>query len=95
MSTQTNRNLHVPLPDPMYRRLQIEAQRSNRPATELARDAIDSWLAEQQRKFVHECVAEYARDAAGSPTDLDEQLESAAIESLLALDAKAAAEPGQ
>lgn len=95
MRMRTTRNLHVPLPDPMYRQLRIEAQRSNRPATDIARDAIDRWLADQQRIFVHESVAEYARDAAGSPADLDEHLESAAIASLLAIDANAAEEPSE
>ena len=94
MTTQTTRNLHVPLPDPMYRRLRIEAQRTNRPATEIAREAIDIWLVEQQRKLLHESVAEYARDAAGSQADLDEHLEAAAIETLLAIDANDTAEPG-
>jgi predicted DNA-binding protein len=93
MTTQATRNLHVPLPDPMYRRLRIEAQRSNRPATDIAREAIDTWLAEKQRIFVHESVAAYALEAAGSPADLDEQLEAAGIESLLAIDAGATEEP--
>jgi hypothetical protein len=93
MTKQPTRNLHVPLPDPMYRRLRIEAQRSNRPATDLAREAIDRWLDEQQRMFVHDSVAKYALEAAGSPADLDEQLESAGIESLLDIDEGATEEP--
>jgi predicted DNA-binding protein len=80
---QPTRNLHVPLPDPTYRRLRLEAQRTNRPATELVREAIDRWLAEQQRILVHESVAEYALAVAGSPADFDEQLEAAGIESLV------------
>lgn len=85
MTSQTTRNFHVPLPEPVYQRLRVEAQRSNRSATDVAREAIDRWLAEQQRLFVHESIAEHARDSAGSPADLDKQLESAAIESLLAI----------
>jgi hypothetical protein len=89
MTKHITRNLHVPLPDATYRQLRIEAQRSNRPATEIAREAIDRWLAEQRRLLVHESVMEYALDLAGSPADLDEQLEAAGIESLLAMDPSA------
>jgi len=86
MTKYITRNLHVPLPDNLYRQLRIEAQRSNRPATEIAREAIDRWLAEQRRLSIHESVMEYALDLAGSSADLDEPLEAAGIESLLAID---------
>lgn len=86
MTKQAMKNLHVPLPDPTYRQLRIEAQRTNRPATEIAREAIDRWLAEQRRLLIHESVMEYALDLAGSPADFDEQLEAAGIASLLAMD---------
>ncbi len=89
MTKHATHNLHVLLPDAIYRRLSIEAQRSNRTATELAREAIDRWLTEQQRLLVHEAIAEYAWDTAGSTVDLDEPLEAAGIESLLALDVSA------
>ena len=95
MPTKTTRNLHVPLPDLMYTQLRKEAQRSNRPATDIAREAIDRWLVEQQRRLVHESVAEYARCAAGSPEDLDEQLEAAAIDELLTFDAPSADRPNE
>ncbi len=86
MTKQTVRNLHVPLPDPLYQKLRNASQRFSRPATDLAREAIDNWLVEQQRMFVHEAVADYALGAAGSTEDLDEQLEAAGIESLSGLE---------
>ncbi len=95
MRMRTNRNLHVPLPYPIYQRLRIEAQRSKHPATEIARDAIDMWLAEQERIFLHESVAEYARNTAGTPSDLDENMESAGIASLLAIDCTDTKEPNK
>ncbi len=95
MRVRTNRNLHVPLPDPIYQRLRIEAQRSKRPATEIARTAIDIWLAQQERIFLHESVAEYARNTADTPADLDEYMESAGIDSLLALDSADSEEPSE
>lgn len=82
MPKNRTRNLHVPLPRPLYSRLRAEAERSNRPATEIAREAIDYWLAAQQRRLVHEQIRQYAVEAAGSGADLDEELEAAAVEHL-------------
>ena len=95
MTIRATRNLHVPLPDPMYRQLRAEAQRTNRPATDLAREAIDRWLAERHRVSVHEAVAAYALENAASPMDLDEVLEAAGIESILAIDAESVPEQGE
>jgi hypothetical protein len=76
------KNLHVPLPEPIYRRLRLEAERSERPATDLAREAIDHWLGERQRQVVREAIQEYASKVAGTSDDLDEDLEAAALEGL-------------
>jgi len=78
--------MHVPLPEATYRRLRDEAERSSRPATVLAREAIDRWLAEAECAAVHEAIAEYARAVAGGPDDLDVGLEAAGVEHLLATD---------
>lgn len=86
MPTQTTKNLHVPLPDPMYKRLRREALRSRRPATSLVREAIVRWLDEQEKQLEFEAIADYARATAGTTFDLDEELEAAGIEELLALD---------
>jgi hypothetical protein len=77
------KNLHVPLPQPLYRRLRAEATRVNRPATALAREAIDLWLAEQYRASVHDEIASYARNLAGTSEDLDPDLEAASVEQLV------------
>ncbi len=82
MAASAARNLHVPLSEALYRRLRVEAERSHRPATELAREAIDRWLSEQQRAATHEAIAAYAAACAGTTDDLDPELESAAIELL-------------
>ncbi len=86
MSGTATKNLHVPLPDSLYRRLRTESERTKRPATELAREAIDQWLAERQRLAVHESIVEYARKHARTGADLDEELEAAAVEHLQSLD---------
>ncbi len=63
--------------------LRAEAERTGLPATTLAREAVDSWLREQSRKARHEAIAAYAAEMAGTPLDLDAELESAAISHLL------------
>ena len=83
MSKSTMRNLHVPLPADLDKELRAEAKRSGQPATQLARDAIQKLLEESKRKALHEEIAEYAKAAAGTPQDLDSELETASIEHLL------------
>ena len=78
------KNFHLPLPDQTYSLLRAEAQRTRLPATTLAREAIQSWLSEQARRDTYDAIADYARQMAGTPLDLDRDLESAAIESLVA-----------
>lgn len=77
------RNLHVPLPEPLHERLRTEATRSGRPATTLAREAIEAWIEERRRHAVHEAIVEYAGEMAGSPADLDKDLEKAGVEHLI------------
>jgi phage shock protein A len=77
------RNFHLPLPEETYDRLRSVAERSKVPATVLAREAIDCFLRQQQRKERHEAIADFAAEFAGSPLDLDEKLEAAGIEYLL------------
>jgi predicted transcriptional regulator len=80
--TKPVRNFHLPLPEPLYRRLQDVAARANRPATAVARYAIESWLRHQRRAAVREAIAAYAAGAAGSREDLDPDLEIASLEAL-------------
>ena len=78
------RNLHVPLPEELHKRLQAEAQRSRRPATVLAREAIDHWLEETRAAAIREEIGQYARAHAGTAADLDASLEAVGIEHLVA-----------
>lgn len=82
MTARALRNLHVPLPATLHDRLRAVATRSKRPATSLAREAIEAWVDERERQAVHEAIATYATEMAGGPADLDEDLEQAAIEQL-------------
>jgi predicted DNA-binding protein len=84
MAATATRNLHVPLSEPLHDRLRAEAARSGRPATTLAREAIEAWIEERERHAVHDAIVEYAGEMAGSPADLDEDLERASVEHLVA-----------
>lgn len=75
-------NLHVPLPGPLHQRLRAEATRSGRPATTLAREAIEAWIREREREQVSEAITEYATREAGI-SDLDPDLERAGVDHLL------------
>ncbi len=80
---KTTHNFHVPLPAVVYDRLKNEAQRQKKPATQLAKQAVEYWLEEQERLALHEEIAHYAAAKAGSSDDLDQDLEVAAVEHML------------
>jgi hypothetical protein len=77
-------NFRVPLPDEVYCDLREEAARCKRPATALARQAIERWLHDRRRVARHEVIAAFAAENAGSSLDLDIELEAASVEHLLA-----------
>ena len=77
------KNFHLPLPERTYAELRAEAERTQAPATVLAREAIDWWLRHQMRKARHDAIATYAAEMAGTNLDLDRDLEPAGIEHLM------------
>jgi hypothetical protein len=77
------KNFHLPLPEQTYTQLRAEAERTQVPATILAREAIDLWLRQQLRAARYAAISTYAAEMAGSRFDLDSDLESAGIEHLL------------
>src|SRR5579864_3725793 len=80
---QDIKNFHLPLPEHTYVQLRAEAERTQVPATTLAREAIVSWLSQQARKARREAIMAYAAEMAGTDLDLDHHLESAGIEHLV------------
>lgn len=78
------RKIHVPLDERLYQRLRAESERTGRPATRIAREAIDRYLEEAHRTAVHEAIASYAVSCAGTEADLDPSLEASAVEQLRA-----------
>ena len=77
----TLRNFHLPLPEDVYQALRQEAAVLRKPATAVAREAIEDWLRERRRTAVREAVAAYASRQAGTLADLDPSLEQASLES--------------
>ena len=79
MAMMSLRNLHVPLPEGLYKRLKTEAEHEKKPATVLARQAIEGWLRRRQQLKIHRAVLDYAAQCAGTEVDLDTALESASL----------------
>jgi predicted DNA-binding protein len=82
MKTATSHNFHVPLPTDVCSRLRSEAERQRKPATQLVKQAVEYWLEEQEKLMLHEEIARYAAESAGTADDLDESLETSALEHL-------------
>jgi predicted transcriptional regulator len=77
------KNFHLPLPDQVYDELKTEAQRSQIPATSMARQAIQTWLVARRKAARKQAIAAYAAANAGTELDLDRILENATVEFLL------------
>lgn len=82
MKTATAHNFHVPLPSEVYSRLRSEAARQHKPATQLVKQVVEYWLDEQEKLALHEEIARYAAEVAGTSDDLDEQMEAESLEHL-------------
>jgi predicted DNA-binding protein len=80
MIASTVKNFHVPLPENVYAALREEAATLGRPATVIAREAIEAWLRERRRASVHEAISAYAAKHAETTADLDPALEAASLE---------------
>ncbi len=83
MTRSTKKNLHVPLDASLHERLVAQAQRVRSPVTTVAREAIEAWTVEQERRAQHEAIQAYAEAMAGSGADLDEALEEVAARECL------------
>jgi predicted DNA-binding protein len=82
MKTAAAHNFHVPLPAGVYSRLRVEAERQHKPATQLVKQVVEYWLDQQEKLTLHEDIARYAAEMAGTCDDLDEQLENTSLEYL-------------
>lgn len=82
MKAATMHNFHIPLPEQLYTRLREVAKHQHRPATQMAKQAVEYWLEEQERLALHEEITSYAAHTAGSLEDLDVQLEETGLKHL-------------
>ena len=79
---KTARNFHLPLPGELYDMLREEAEAEGRPATALAREALEVWIRNVRKQRLRNQIAAYASEMAGTEADLDEGPEAAALENL-------------
>lgn len=75
-------NFHLPLAPDLYAELRREAEELRRPVTELVRTALVRWLEERKRQRLHEEIAAFAREFAGTELDLDPLMEEASLQFL-------------
>ncbi len=83
----TMTTVHLLLPDDLHRALRAEAERQKRSANQVLREALEAWLEARRRKILQDAIRGYAEAMAGTPFDLDPDLEAAATKALLADDA--------
>jgi len=74
------KTFHLPLPEDAYAALREEAATLERPATVIAREAIEARLRERRRASARASIAAYATKHAGTATDLDPDLEAASLD---------------
>ncbi len=75
-------NVHVPLPEDLYRALQTEAEHTRRPVNALAREAIAHWVELRRQARIDQAILAYTEAVAGTSADLDPDLDAAGLESL-------------
>lgn len=75
----STKNFHIPLTTEMHDQLRQFAKERGQPASHLAREALQEWLAVQEAKRLQEEISRFARENAGTELDLDEDLERAGI----------------
>ena len=83
MPTVAPKNFHLPLPPALYADLRAAAEQAGTPATEVAREAIQSWLKEARRRKVREELRDFARAYAGTEWDLNPAAAAAGAQSFL------------
>ena len=76
------KNLHVPLPGKLHSALRDAAARLGKPATTVAREAIERYVHELRKQTIDLAIEAWATEVAGSELDLDPMLEFATVEFL-------------
>jgi hypothetical protein len=81
----TTKKLHLPLPQELHEALFEESRALGLPATRLVRRILDRWLQQRRKIRQKEEIRRFAEQWAGTPVDLDVELEETAVEELLHL----------
>ncbi len=76
------KNLHVPLGLELHEELLDAAARLGKPATALARKAIEAYLMQLRREHTDQAVKMWAEEFAGTSLDFDPELEAAGVDCL-------------
>ena len=76
------KNLHVPIPIALHDELRRMAAHLGKPATVVAREAIEHHLKQLRKQAVDAEITRWASEVAGSVLDLDPELEAAGLEFL-------------
>jgi predicted DNA-binding protein len=79
---KNGKNLHVPLPAELHDQLREVAAQLGKPATVLAREAIERHLKGLKKQAIDAAITEWAAEFAGTELDLDSDLEAAGLEFL-------------
>jgi hypothetical protein len=82
MATRATVKFNLPLTPELHDQLCEEAERSGKPATVIALEALRAVLGQQKKHQLHAEIKAFASEHAGSDIDLDEDLERAGIEAL-------------
>ena len=82
MSSVTVKKMELPIDSDVWGLLQDEAARSGQPAVSLVSNVVANWVHERHRQRVAQEIAAFAAAHAGSELDLDQDLESAALQTL-------------
>ena len=77
------KHFHLTLPEPLHAQLMQAARNTGRTATQLARQAIETYLAQQRDDQLNAELDAYIARNAGTPFDLDTELEAAGVAQLL------------
>ena len=83
MSSVSVTKMALPLDADVWGLLQDEATKSGQPAVSLVSHVVGEWVRERHRQRVAQEIAEFAAAHAGSNLDLDQELESAALQNIL------------
>jgi predicted DNA-binding protein len=79
---KATKKLHVPLTAELHGSLQQISSAVGKPATVVAREAIEEHLKRLKKSVIDESIQRWALEVSGTDLDLDPELEEAAVDFL-------------